>query len=325
MKNKCALIFGISGQDGSLLAKLLLEKGYEVHGTSRNVSNNPFKILSSLGIKKYLRFHSVKGDNSDCILNLIEKVKPDEIYNLSGQSSVGLSFEEPLQTMHSIVNPTLGILEALRKLRLNTRFYHASSGEMFGDTPEPADELTPFSPKSPYAVAKTAAHHCVKNYRDAFQIYACSGILFNHESQYRPSKYVTQKIAESAVRISLGLQDCLILGNLEISRDWGWAEEYVQAMWLMLQQDKPEDYVIATGKTYPLIEFIHTCFKEVGLEAEKWIRVDPNIIRPNDVKVSRANPRKANEILKWKAKLTMHDVARKMTQEAFLRLKDNAS
>jgi GDPmannose 4,6-dehydratase len=319
MKNKRALIFGVSGQDGGLLSRFLIGKGYEVHGTSRDVESNPFTVLCTLGIKKKITLHSVSVNDSQSIFRLLSEVKPDEIYNLSGQSSVGLSFDQPVETIESVLSFTLKLLEVTRMIRLDTRIYQASSGEMFGNTSKPADETTPFCPRSPYAVAKAAAHQCIVNYREAYNIYACSGILFNHESEYRPSRFVTQTVAESVVRIAFGKQDSLCLGNLNIQRDWGWAEEYVETMWLMLQQQKPDDYVIATGLTSSLADFVKACFAEFGLDPEKYVKSDEKRFRPLEIDVSMANPKKAELGLKWQAKFKMPDVARRMTQAALLR------
>ena len=249
--SKVALIFGISGQDGAYLAELLLGKGYKVHGTSRDAEMATFSSLKRLGIKNQITFHSVALNDFRSTSKVLEEVIPDEIYNLAGQSSVGLSFEQPLETLESIANATINILEAIRFINCKCKFYNASSSECFGDTGKyPANEDTPFRPKSPYGVAKASAYWQVANYRESYGLFACSGIMFNHESILRPTRFVTRKICQSAAKIALGKESLLKLGNLTIKRDWGWAPEYVEAMWQMLQEKEAEDYVIATGQIY---------------------------------------------------------------------------
>ncbi|HUL58429.1 MAG TPA: GDP-mannose 4,6-dehydratase, partial [Anaeromyxobacteraceae bacterium] len=256
-----ALIIGVSGQDGAYLAELLLGKGYEVHGTSRDANLANFSNLARLGIRERVRTLSVAPNDFRSTLTALAQVEPDELYNLSGQSSVGLSFDQPVETMESISIATLNLLEAIRFTKRKIRLYNASSGECFGDTGgHAADEQTPFRPRSPYAVAKAAAHFEVANYREAYGLFACSGILFNHESPLRPERFVTRKIVAAACRIAAGSEERLRLGNVRVKRDWGWAPEYVEAMWRMLQQDRPDDYVIATGETRSLEEFAAAAF-----------------------------------------------------------------
>ena len=261
---KVALIFGVSGQDGAYLSQLLLKRGYEVHGTSRDKELTGFSNLKTLGIYQNVTLHSTALNDFRSVLQTISNANPSEIYNLAAQSSVGLSFEQPVETLDSSLSGSLNILEAVRFLQRPIRLYFASSSECFGDTgAQPADEMTSFRPASPYGVGKAAAHWLVANYRSSYDLFACSGILFNHESPLRPLRFVTQKIVRGAIDIALGKASELHLGNLDISRDWGWAPEYVEAMWLMLQQDQPGDYVIATGHSHTLQEFVSTAFDRV--------------------------------------------------------------
>jgi len=308
-----ALICGISGQDGAWLAKLLLGKGYEVFGTSRDAQMSSFTNLSRLGILKQVHVESMALIDFRSVLQVLNSIQPDEVYNLAGQSSVGLSFHQPVETLESHASGTLNLLEVIRFLDRPIRMYNASSGECFGDTHGcAADEDTPFRPRSPYAVAKAAAFWEVANYREAYNLHASSGILFNHESFLRPSRFVTQKIIQSACRIATGIQDKLILGNISIRRDWGWAPEYVEAMWLMLQQDRPDDYVIATGNSYSLEEFISTAFVHVGLNWKDHMEISRALYRPSDISEGNGNPAKAEKHLGWKARYDMKDVVRMM-------------
>lgn len=303
---KTALICGVSGQDGGYLARLLLQKGYRVFGTSRDAQISAFSNLDRLGIKSQVETLSMAINDFRSVLQGISRVQPDEIYNLSGQSSVGLSFEQPVETMESISLATLNILEAIRFLGRETRFYNAGSSECFGDTGGvPANESTLFSPRSPYAVAKAAAHWMVANYRDAYGLFACTGILFNHESPLRPARFVTKKICNAASRIAAGSGERLTLGNTQIVRDWGWAPEYVDAMWLMLQAESAEDYVIATGCSISLQDFVVNAFREVGLDWRDHVDSRQDLFRPSEIMVSSADPSKAEKQLGWRA---THDV-----------------
>jgi len=312
---KTALICGITGQDGAYLARLLLIKGYVVHGASRDAQMASFSNMVRLGIKDQVKFHSMALNDFRSVLQILAKVQPDEIYNLAGQSSVGLSFEQPVETLESVSVGTLNLLEAIRFIGIPTRLYNAGSSECFGDTDHlAADENTPFRPRSPYAVAKAAAYWQVANYREAYNLYACSGILFNHESPLRPERFVTQKIVAGACRIAAGLQDKLHLGNLSIQRDWGWAEDYVEAMWLMLQQAAPDDFVIATGQTHSLEQFVEHVFSALRLDWREFVESDVTMLRPTDILVSKANPTKAKQQLGWAARLTMPEVAERMVQ-----------
>ena len=317
---KKALICGVSGQGGAYLAQLLLNQGYEVWGTSRDAQISSFRNLDVLGIKEQVKLVSMSLTDFRSVLQVLTRSQPDEVYNLAGQTSVGLSFEQPVETLESIATGTLNLLEAIRFLGTSIRFYNASSSECFGDTGgQAADENTPFRPRSPYAVAKAAAFWEVANYREAYGLFACSGILFNHESPLRPERFVTQKIVASACRIAKGSNEILSLGNIEIRRDWGWAPEYVMAMMLMLQKQEPSDYVIATGQSSSLAEFIAEAFDAVGLNWQDFVRVDPNLMRPTDLALGFGNPQKAKEQLGWQAKYRAKDVVKMMVKANFER------
>lgn len=313
MNNKRALISGISGQDGAYLAKLLLEKGYQVFGTARDAQMASFRNLEMLGIRQQVTLLSMALNDFRSVLQTLSRIEPDEVYNLAGQSSVGLSFEQPVETLESISIGTLNLLEVIRFLQRPIRLYSAGSSECFGDTGgAPADETTPFHPRSPYAVAKSAAHWEVANYREAYNLFACTGILFNHESPLRPERFVTRKIISAACRIAAGSSEKLQLGNISIARDWGLASEYVAAMWSMLQQDAPCDYVIATGETNTLEDFVAETFTQLGLEWRQHVSTDPSLLRPSEIMVSRGNPAKAYRELGWRAKNRMREVVRIM-------------
>lgn len=310
---KRALICGVSGQDGSYLARLLLAKGYEVFGASRDAQVSAFTNLNSLGIRHQVNLISVAVNDFRSVFQTISKVKPDEIYNLAGQSSVGLSFEQPVETMESVSIATLNLLEAIRFTEMPIKLYSAGSSECYGSSGDaPCDEHTPFRPRSPYAVAKAAAFWQVANYREAYDLFACTGILFNHESPLRPERFVTRKIVAAVARISRGSNETLSLGNLAITRDWGWAPEYVEAMWMMLQQERPEDFVIATGNSYTLAAFVELAFAEAGLDWRNHVRVDDRLFRPTDLEHSTAAPAKAHSILGWRAQSDMIQVVKNM-------------
>ncbi|MDJ0679922.1 MAG: GDP-mannose 4,6-dehydratase [Xenococcaceae cyanobacterium MO_167.B52] len=312
---KTALICGVSGQDGSYLAKLLLEKGYKVYGTSRDAQMSSFRNLLRLGIRERVKVESLVPTDFRSVLQVISKVEPDEIYNLAGQTSVGLSFTQPVETLESIATGTLNFLEVIRFIGAPMKFYNAGSSECFGDIGDcPADELTPFRPRSPYAVAKATAFWQVANYREAYDIFACSGILFNHESPLRPQRFVTQKIVSAACRIAQGSKEKLNLGNISVKRDWGWAAEYVEAMYLMLQQDIADDYVVATGQSYSLEELVAQAFNCVGLNWQDHVITDPSLLRPTDLAVSKGNPSKAQAKFGWQAKYKMPDVIKMMVE-----------
>jgi len=310
---KRALICGVSGQDGAYLARLLLDKGYEVHGAVRDAKMSTFHNLVRLGVKERITFHSMALNDFRSVLQALAKVDPDEIYNLAGQSSVELSFEQPVETLDSISLGTLNLLEVIRFIQKPIRLYSAGSSECFGDTGgAPADESTPFRPRSPYAVAKSTAYWQVANYREAYHLFACTGILFNHESPLRPERFVTKKIIASACRIARGSPEKLQLGAIAIARDWGLAHEYVDAMWRMLQRDSPDDYVIATGETNTLESFVTEAFTHLGLDWKKHITTNPSFLRPSEIMISRGNPDKAGRELGWRAAYRMKDVIQVM-------------
>ena len=311
-----ALIIGISGQDGAYLSQLLLNKGYEVIGGSRDPEKNAFENLTRLNIKDRVTIKTVSVSDFRSVLQAIDDTNPDEIYNLGGQTSVGLSFELPIETFESIAVGTLNILEAIRFLKQPIKFYNACSSECFGDLKnKPADETALFSPRSPYAVAKSAAYWQVSNYRDAYDIYACSGILFNHESPLRPERFVTQKIIQAVLRIASGDQKILKLGNIHIIRDWGWAPEYVDAMWRMLQQPTPGDYVIGTGESHTLEDFVRIAFEMVELNWQDYVVIEDGLLRPTDLLSSSCNPAKAYSQLHWKARYKIKDIIKFMMQD----------
>ncbi|MGP7977319.1 MAG: GDP-mannose 4,6-dehydratase [Desulfobaccales bacterium] len=320
---KMAFICGISGQDGAYLAEFLLSRGYRVAGSSRDAQVSPFVNLERLNLRHRVEVESVALTDFRSVLQALIKVEADEVYNLAGQSSVGLSFQQPVETMESIGIGTLNLLEAIRFLGRPIKLYNASSGECFGDILDAADEITPFRPRSPYAVAKAAAFWEVANYREAYRLFACSGLLFNHESPLRPGRFVTKKIVTAACRIAAGSQEKLRLGNIAIQRDWGWAPEYVEAMWLMLQQENPDDYVIATGESHSLEEFVAAAFAQVGLRWRDHVVIDPELLRPTDIAVSRGNPQKAASTLGWRARCRMPEVVRLMCQDELKQLKDH--
>ena len=321
-QRKRAFITGITGQDGSYLAELLLEKKYEVHGLVRRASTFNTGRLDHI----YQDIHEPNpslilhyGDLSDgtCLANLISEIEPDEIYNLGAQSHVRVSFDQPIYSVDVDALGTLRILEAARKLQKHkeVRVYQASSSEMFGKVHEvPQRETTPFHPRSPYACAKVYSFYQTVNYREAYDLYACNGILFNHESPRRGETFVTRKITRAATRIAEGLQDKLHLGNLDAKRDWGYAKDYVEAMWLMLQQDTPEDFVIATGETHSVQEFLELTFKEVGLPWREFVEVDPRYLRPSEVDLLLGDATKAQEKLSWQPKTSFNELVRIMVE-----------
>lgn len=312
---KTALICGISGQDGAYLAQYLLSLNYIVYGTSRDAQMSSFKNLERLGIKDKVKLVSVSLTDFRSVLQALMKVNPCEVYNLAGQSSVGLSFDMPVETLESFAIGTLNLLEAIRFLEKPIKFYNAGSSECFGDTNgEAATEDTPFRPRSPYGVAKAAAFWEVANYRNAYGLFACSGILFNHESPLRPDRFVTQKIISTACRIAAGHKEKLYLGNIDIERDWGWAPEYVQAMYQMLQHEVPDDYVVATGQSYSLQDFVTLAFEEVNLNWQDHVVIDKDLFRPAEIAQGCGDPSKAQSVLGWKSKSKMPDVVKKMVK-----------
>lgn len=317
--SKRALICGVSGQDGTYLARFLLGKNYEVWGTSRDAQGKIFNNHIKLNISNKVNLLSMVPEDFRSVLVALHKSMPNEVYYLAGQSSVGHSFEQPAETIQSILLGTLNILEACRMLDTSPKIYFAGSSECFGDTSkEPACESTAFYPQSPYAVAKASAFWLVNNYREAYDVFVCTGILFNHESSLRPSRYVTQKIISTAKRIAKGSGEILELGRLDIARDWGWAPEYVEAMWLILQQKKPEDYVIATGETNSLKMFLLETFNQLGLNWKEHVKQTNELMRPTDLLVSSANVSKAKSQLGWQAKYKMKDIIRLMLADSII-------
>jgi GDPmannose 4,6-dehydratase len=298
---KKALIIGISGQDGAYLAQLLLKKGYEVHGTSRDHEVSSFGNLSHLGIKDRVQLTSMVTSDFRSVLTALQKADADEIYNLAGQTSVGMSFAYPVETFDSIMIGTMNLLECIRLLKKPVKFYNAGSSEVFGDTKTPANEEASYHPRSPYATAKAAAHYAVANYREAYGLFAATGVLFNHESPMRPLRFVTRKIVSTAVRIANGSKERLKLGNLNVHRDWGWAPDYVDAMWRILQHEKAEDFVVATGKMHSLRDFVDKTFECLGLSAGDHMDSDESLLRPSDITYSVGNPEKAQRLLGWRA------------------------
>ncbi len=307
---KRALITGITGQDGSYLAELLLEKGYEVYGIIRRSSSFNTSRINDIyqdPHEKGARLKLIFGDLTDAssINKIIREVQPDEVYNLAAQSHVRVSFDVPEYTADATGTGVIRLLEAIRENGLNTRFYQASSSEMFGKVQAvPQKEDTPFYPRSPYAAAKLYGHWITKNYRESYDMYACSGILFNHESPRRGETFVTRKITKAVANIKAGLQDKLYLGNLDAKRDWGYAKEYVEAMWLMLQQDEADDYVIATNETHTVQEFVEKAFERVGLNWKDHVEFDERYMRPAEVDLLIGDATKAEEKLGWKPKVT---------------------
>ncbi len=317
---RIALICGISGQDGAYLARLLINNGYEVHGTSRDAHGTSFQNLKLLGIDNAVKLHSVSLNDFRSVLQAISVINPDEVYNLAGQSSVGLSFELPVETHESISIGTLNLLEVIRYLDKPIRLYNASSGECFGETGEVgATETSAMHPRSPYAVAKASAFWQVTNYREAYGIFACSGLLFNHESPLRPERFVTKKIVSAACRIAQGSDEKLNLGNLSVSRDWGWAPEYVEAMWKMLQMERADDYVIATGESALLQTFVNLAFSALNLDWKSHVISDETLLRPSDICYGKGNPEKARKGLNWSPKYRVKDVVRMMVDAEMAR------
>ncbi|MEO5367606.1 MAG: GDP-mannose 4,6-dehydratase [Magnetococcus sp. WYHC-3] len=309
---KKALIFGISGQDGAYLARWLLSHGYGVHGTSRDREAAGFGNLRALGILDQVVLHSAVLLDFRSLFQVLNQVRPSEVYNLAGQTSVGLSFQQPIETFESIALGTLNIMECLRLLELPARFFNAASSECFGDVSEPVTESSPLRPRSPYAMAKAAAFWNVANYREAYNLFACSGILFNHESPLRPARFVTRKIISAAVRIARGSQERLKLGNLDVYRDWGWAPEYMEAVWRMLQHHQPEDFIIATGHTHALRDFVDITFRALGLNWHDHVDIDRSLLRPSDLVHVSADPSKIAARLGWRAEVGFAELIDRM-------------
>lgn len=312
---KKALITGITGQDGSYLAELLLEKGCEVHGIVRRVAfEDPMHRLWRIKhILDKITLHAASLESYASIFNVIEEVEPDECYHLAAQSFVSYSFEDEFSTINSNINGTHYILSALKQKAPNCRFYFAASSEMFGKVKEtPQDENTPFNPRSPYGISKVAGFYLTKNYREAYGLHASSGILFNHESPRRGLEFVTRKITSHAARIKLCLENKIKLGNIDAKRDWGHAKEYVKAMWLMLQQEKPDDYVIGTGKCYSVRDFLETAFNYLELNPYEFLEIDKTFYRPSEVMLLQANESKARKILGWSNTISFESLIKEM-------------
>lgn len=318
---KTAFITGVTGQDGSYLAELLLSKGYRVIGLKRRTSLIATERIDSFFEDKNFKLEYFELDDPMSFYRLLQKHKPDEVYNLAAQSHVRVSFDIPASTINTIVNGTLGLIEAIRNFRdiKEVRFYQSSSSEMFGDNPNyPFNEDSILMPASPYANAKVFAHNLMRNYRKAYGMFCTSGVLFNHESPRRGETFVTRKITLAAARIKAGLQDKLCLGNLDAKRDWGFAGDYVEAMWLMLQQDNPDDYVIATGETHTVREFLYEVFNYAGLDVEKHVEIDSRLYRPHEVPYLLGNYSKAKKELGWEPKVKFKELARMMYDEEFI-------
>lgn len=316
--SKKAFITGVTGQDGSYLVDLLIEKGYEVHGLIRQSTQftpDRWGHLKNAMLSKKFEVHH--GDLMDAsgMRAMLETIQPDEVYNLAAQSHVGISFEQPVNTSEVTALGALNLLDAIKRSKLDCRFYQASSSEMFGRVREtPQNESTPFYPRSPYGCAKVYAHYITQNYRESYGMFACSGILFNHESERRGENFVTRKITRAVGRIKAGLQDELRMGNTNALRDWGYAPEYVEAMWLMLQQKEPTDYVIGTGTQHSVQEFIDAAFTSAGLDPEKYVKIDQKFMRPSEVDTLIADSTKAKEVLNWQPKYDFHKLVQKMVE-----------
>ncbi len=317
---KRALITGITGQDGSYLAEWLLEKGYEVHGIVRRASTESFERIEHLAGK--IALHQADLLDQLSIIDVMKETQPDEVYNLAAQSFVPTSWKQPVLTGEFTAIGVTRMLEAIRLLGPDRiRFYQASSSEMFGKVQEvPQKETTPFYPRSPYGVAKVYGHWITVNYRESYNMFCCSGILFNHESERRGREFVTRKVTDGVARIKLGLAKELRLGNLEAKRDWGFAGDYVRAMWLMLQQDKPDDYVVATGETHTVRRLVEVAFGTVGLDWQKYVKIDPALVRPAEVDLLIGDPSKAKRVLGWKPEVSFEQLVERMVQADLARL-----
>jgi len=316
-KSKTAFITGVTGQDGSYLSEFLLRKGYIVHGLIRRSSTFNTERIDHLyqdPHEKKPKFFLHLGDvtESSTLYKVLEKIRPDEIYNLAAQSHVRVSFDLPEYTFDTVAGGTMRLLEAIKDLKLNSKFYQASSSEMYGNSKAPQSELTPFNPRSPYAVAKLAAHQAAINYREAYGMFTSCGILFNHESPRRGETFLTRKVTRAVANILSGNQKYLYLGNLDAKRDWGFAPEYVKAMWMMLQQKKPNDFVIATGETHSVSEFVELAFGLAGLNWKRHVKIDPRYFRPTEVDELRGDATKAKEILSWTPKVKFKQLVKIM-------------
>jgi GDPmannose 4,6-dehydratase len=320
---KKALITGITGQDGSYLAELLLEKGYEVHGIVRRVAleDQEHRLWRVNHLTGRIVLHAASMESYSSIFNVVQHVQPDECYHLAAQSFVSYSFEDEFSTLNTNVNGTHFVLSALKEGAPGCRFYFAASSEMFGNTGEsPQNEKTPFFPRSPYGISKLTGYHLTRNYREAYDLHATCGILFNHESPRRGFEFVTRKITSHAARIKLGLSDSLSLGNLDARRDWGHAKEYVRAMWLMLQHDRPGDYIIASGETHTVREFCEIAFGHLDLDYQQYVVVDPRFFRPAEIHALKGDSSKAREMLDWTYTYTFEELVKEMVDADLARL-----
>ena len=324
-KKKKVLITGITGQDGSYLAELLLKKNYQVHGIVRRVAleDETHRLWRIRKILKKITLHSASLESYASLVRIVAKIKPDEVYHLAAQSYVVYSFEDDFSTLNTNINGTHFMLSAIKEFSPKSKFYFASSSEMFGKVrTKPQNEKTPFYPRSPYGISKVAGFELTRNYREAYNIFACSGILFNHESRRRGFEFVTRKISYSVARIKLGLQKELNLGNIDAKRDWGHAADYVVAMWKMLQQKKPEDFVIGTGKMHSVKDFAKLAFQHVGLNYKDYVKIDKKLIRPAEVDVLCAQYKKAAKILRWKPLKKFKDLVKEMVDEDIRNIKN---
>ncbi len=318
---KKALITGIGGQDGSYLAELLLSKGYEVHGIVRRIAieDKSHKLNNLLHLRDRIVLHVASLDNVFSLIKTIREMVPDECYHLAASSFVSYSFEDEISILNNNVNSTHYLLAALREFAPKCRVYFAGSSEMFGTvTASPQDETTPFNPRSIYGISKVAGYHLLKNYREQYGLFGCTGFLYNHESPRRGYEFVTRKIVSSAVRIKLGLEDALTLGNLDAYRDWGYAPDYVNAMWLMLQHNAPDDYVVATGETHSVREFVEAAFSSVGLDYRKFVTSDPKLFRPSEKVKLCGNPSKIRNKLRWSTTMSFADIVQRMVDHEMM-------
>ena len=313
---KTALITGITGQDGSYLAELLLKKKYKVHGMVRRVAleDPAHRLWRIRHISKKITFHNSSVYSYLSLVKIIKKIKPQELYHLGAVSYVAYSFEDEYSTINTNINGTHNVLSAVKDFSPKTKVYFAGSSEMFGKAPVPQKETTPFHPRSPYGISKVTGFDLTRNYREAYNLFCCTGILFNHESPRRGQEFVSRKITNAVAKIKLGLQKDLKLGNLKPKRDWGHAKDYVEAMWLMLQQRKPDDFVIGTGKQYSVEDFARLAFSMVGLNYKRYVKIDKNLIRPSEVDTLKADFSKAKRILKWKPKTSFRELVREMVE-----------
>ena len=323
--SKKALITGITGQDGSWLAELLLQKGYEVHGLVRRVAleAQSHRLWRIQHLVKKIHLHSASMESYASIFNVVLKIQPDEVYHLAAQSYVSYSFEDEFSTLSTNINGTHYVLSAIKEIGVKTRFYFAGSSEMFGKvTTVPQNEKTKFHPRSPYGISKVAGFELTRNYREAYNLHASSGILFNHESERRGYEFVTRKISTGVAKIKLGIESFIELGNLEAKRDWGYAPEYVEAMWLMLQQKEPDDYVVGSGKIHSVKDFVKYAFETLGLDYQKYVKINEKFYRPSEVDFLQSDSAKINNKVGWKTKTTFEELIIKMVTFDYNRLKN---